>query len=91
MDYGVRLNTLRHKSRHARPPLFGRFFLGLSENTREQRLSEQEVSIEIRLTADLVEKLDRLQQEFGLRSRSVLIQKLLEGVFNEDEISCDDL
>ena len=46
--------------------------------------------MEIQLTADLIEKLDRLQQEFGLRSRSVLIQKLLEGVFNEDEISCDD-
>ena len=64
--------------------------MGLPESTREQRLSEQEVSIEIRLTADLIEKLDRLQQEFGLRSRSVLIQKLLEGVFNEDEISCND-
>ena len=65
--------------------------MGLPESTREQRLSEQEVSIEIRLTADLIEKLDRLQQEFGLRSRSVLIQKLLEGVFNEDEIATDDL
>ena len=91
MDYGVRLNNLRHKSRHARPPLLGRFFLGLSKNTREQRLSEQEVTVEIQLTADLIDKLDRLQQEFGLRSRSVLIQKLLEGVFNEDEISIDDL
>ena len=56
-----------------------------------QRLSEQEVTVEIQLTADLVEKLDRLQQEFGLRSRSVLIQKLLEGVFNDEEISPDDL
>lgn len=45
------------------------------------------MTVEIQLTADLVEKLDRLQQEFGLRSRSVLIQKLLEGVFNEDEFS----
>ena len=53
-------------------------------------MSTEEVTVEIQLTADLVEKLDRLQQEFGLRSRSVLIQKLLEGVFNEDEISCDD-
>ena len=91
MDYGVRLNSLRHKSRHARPPLLGRFFLGLSENTREQRLSEQEVTVEIQLTADLVEKLDRLQQEFGLRSRSTLIHKLLEGVINEEEINPDDL
>ena len=65
--------------------------MGLSEHTREQRLSEQEVTVEIQLTADLVEKLDRLQQEFGMRSRSTLIQKLLEGVFNEDEISIDDL
>ena len=54
-------------------------------------MSEQEVTVEIQLTADLVEKLDRLQQEFGLRSRSTLIQKLLEGVFNEDEISSDEL
>ena len=71
--------------------LHGPLFLGLCEGTREQRLSEQEVTVEIQLTADLVEKLDRLQQEFGLRSRSTLIQKLLEGVFNEDEISIDDL
>ena len=53
-------------------------------------MSEQEVTVEIQLTADLLEKLDRLQQEFGLRSRSVLIQKLLEGLFNEDEISTDE-
>jgi len=59
--------------------------------TKQQGLSEQEVTVEIQLAADLVEKLDRLQQEFGLRSRSTLIQKLLEGVFNEDEISPDDL
>ena len=69
----------------------GRFFLAYVKGTREQRLSEQELTVEIQLTADLVEKLDRLQQEFGLRSRSTLIQKLLEGVFNEDEISIDDL
>ena len=54
-------------------------------------MSKREVNVEIQLTADRVEKLDRLQKEFGLRSRSTLIQKLLEGVFNEDEISPDDL
>ena len=54
-------------------------------------MSEQEVTVEIQLTADLVEKLDRLQKEFGLRSRSTLIQKLLEGVFNEDELTSEDL
>ena len=59
--------------------------------TEQQGMSEQEVTVEIQLTADLVEKLDRLQKEFGLRSRSTLIQKLLEGVFNEDELTSEDL
>ena len=54
-------------------------------------MGEQDVTFEIQLTAELVEQLDRLQQEFGMRSRSVLIQKLLEGVLNEDKISPDDL
>ena len=66
-------------------------FLGLYECTWEQGLGEQDVTFEIQLTAELVEQLDRLQQEFGMRSRSVLIQKLLEGVLNEDKISPDDL
>ena len=54
-------------------------------------MSTEEVTVEIQLTADLVEKLDCLQKEFGLRSRSTLIQKLLEGVFNEDELTSEDL
>jgi len=36
-------------------------------------MSTEEVTVEIQLTADLVEKLDRLQKEFGLRSRGTLI------------------
>ena len=53
-------------------------------------MSEQEVTVEIQLTADLVEKLDRLQHEFGLRSRSTLIQKLLEMTY-DDSITLVDL
>ena len=49
-------------------------------------MTEGPVTFEVSLPAELVEKLDGLMKEFGLRSRSHLIEKLLSGVLDEEEI-----
>jgi metal-responsive CopG/Arc/MetJ family transcriptional regulator len=43
-------------------------------------MSEQEVSFEVTLPADLVEKLDGLLKELGISSRSILIRNMLENL-----------
>ena len=49
-------------------------------------MTDGPITFEVSLPADLVGKLDGLMKEFGLRSRSHLIEKLLSGVLDEEEI-----
>lgn len=50
-----------------------------------------EISFEVTLPADLVEKLDELAKEFGISSRSILIRNMLEDLLGQEEIDSRDL
>ena len=54
-------------------------------------MTQKEVSFEVTLPADLVEKLDGLLKEFGISSRSILIRNMLEDLLSQEEVDSEDL
>ena len=53
-------------------------------------MSEDNISFEVSLPADLVEKLDGLLKEFGISSRSILIRNMLEDLLSQEEVDSED-